>query len=135
MARRHQMWPQRAKKVGTDDDANWREKVDFSGYARAHRLVVFNLTAADQQQASPFGGDEAYRFDNMHPDEPVVEGRLPGALARSFINRKSGDDRTFEEVPLHLTTCRFFPHAKRAILIYQGSTEVGPMMPPTWPRS
>ena len=118
-----QMWPQRAKKVGTYDDA-WL-KSDFPGYARDIDWSFFNLTAADQQQASPFGGDEAYRFDNMHPTEPVVEGRLPGVLARSFINRKSGDDETFEEVPLHLTTCWFFPHAKRAILIYQGSTEVG----------
>lgn len=117
-----QMWPQRAKKVGTYDD-DWL-KNDFPGYARDIDWSFFNLTAADQQQTSPFNGDEVYRFDNMHPTEPVVEGRLPGVLARSFINRKVGETEAFEEVPLRLTTCWFFPHAKRAILIYQGNTQV-----------
>ncbi len=118
-----QMWPQRANKVGTYDD-DWL-KNDFPGYARDIDWTFFNLTAADQQQPSPFSGDEEYRFDNMHPTEPVVEGRLPGVLARSFVNRKSGDNETFEEVPLRLTTCWFIPHAKRVFLIYQGSTNVG----------
>ncbi len=117
-----QMWPQRAKKVGTYDD-DWLKK-DFPGYARDIEWSFFNLAAADQQQDTPFIGDEAYRFDNLHPSESVIEGRLPGVRGRSFINRKVGDTEAFEEVPLQLTTCWFFPHAKRAILIYQGSTEV-----------
>lgn len=117
-----QMWPQRAKKVGTYDD-EWL-KNDFPGYARDIDWSFFNLAADDQHQAAPFTGDEAYRFDNMHPAEPVIEGRLPGVLARSFINRKIGDTEAFEEVALGLTTCWFFPHAKRAVLIYQGSAEV-----------
>lgn len=117
-----QMWPQRAKKVGTYDD-EWL-KNDFPGYARDIEWSFFNLAAEDQHQSSQFNGDEAYRFDNMHPTEPVIEGRLPGVLARSFINRKVGDTEAFEEVPLGLTTCWFFPNAKRAVLIYQGSTEV-----------
>ena len=117
-----QMWPQRAKKVGTYDD-DWL-KNEFPGYARDIDWSFFNLAAADQQQDVPFTGDEAYRFDNLHPKEPVVEGHLPGVLARAFINRKVAETEAFEEVPLRLTTCWFFPHAKRGILIYQGSIEV-----------
>lgn len=117
-----QMWPQRARKAGTYDD-DWL-KNDFPGYARDIDWSFFNLTAFDQQQARPFTGDEAYRFDNMHPTESVLAGRLPGVLARGFVNRQDGTQEVFEEVPLRLTTCWFFPDAERAVLIYQGSTDV-----------
>ena len=110
-----QMWPQRAEKVGTYDE-DWL-KNDFPGYARDIDWTFFNLAAADQQQSTLFSGNETYRFDNMHPTESVIEGSLPGVHARSFINRKLGDSEAFEEVPLRLTTCWFFPNVKRAVLV------------------
>ena len=116
-------WPQRFSKAGTHDEVWLKE--DFPAYARDMDWTIFNLASSDQWFDQPLRGDEKYLFENMHPSIPVLEGRLPGLRARCFINRLAEEGERFEEVPTHLSTVWFFPHAERAILIFQGACEVG----------
>ncbi len=115
-----QMWPQRAGMAGTHD-ATWLAE-DFPGLARDIDWRFFNTAPQDQWLPAPLQGDETYAFNNLHPERPLIKGRLPNMAARAFVMRKDSDD--FEEVALALTTVWFFPHRDRAILIHHGSTRV-----------
>ncbi|HEY2620757.1 MAG TPA: DUF2169 domain-containing protein [Acetobacteraceae bacterium] len=118
-----QMWPVRTKLSGTYDDA-WL-KQDFPGFARDIDWHFFNIAPADQWLPQPLTGNETYAFKNLHPDHPLLEGRLPGIAARLFVSRKAqGGDGGFEEVPLTPTTVWFFPHRERLVLVYHGRTRL-----------
>jgi uncharacterized protein YjbI with pentapeptide repeats len=101
---------------------------------------IHNLAQRDQQRDGAWAGDEAYRFDNMHP-AGVVEGALPRLRARVFISRTHGPGQprpsynaarkaarqpppALEEVELALQTLWFFPDAQRAVLIWSGAARV-----------
>jgi uncharacterized protein YjbI with pentapeptide repeats len=115
-------WPQRFSKAGTHDD-KWL-KEDFPGFARDIDWTIFNLAPADQWFDQALKGDEPYRIVNMHPEKPNIEGRLPGIAGRCYIDKGTDQGEGFQEVPLRLATVWFFPHAQRAILIFQGLIEV-----------
>jgi uncharacterized protein YjbI with pentapeptide repeats len=115
-----QTWPQRARFAGTYGD-RWL-KEDFPGFARDMDWRFFNAAPADQHLPAPLKGTEAYAFENLHPAEPLIQGRLPGLAPRLFLVRR-GDD-ALEEVGLGLTTVVFLPHRKRAVLIHHGIAEV-----------
>lgn len=111
------MAPSRRARAGTYDDA-WL-KQDFPGYPRDMDWRFFNVAAPDQWLAKPLEGHEDYAFENLHPEEPLLRGRLPGMAARAFLVRKNAPEG-FEEVALTPTTVWFFPHRKRLVLIAQG---------------
>jgi uncharacterized protein YjbI with pentapeptide repeats len=115
-------WPQRFTKAGTYDE-RWL-KEDFPGFAPDIDWTIFNVASSDQWLDTTLQGDEPYLLENMHPSMPHLEGRLPGILARCFINRKKEEGESFDEIPMRLSTVWFFPHARRMILISQGSCEV-----------
>jgi len=118
------MHPQRAQYRGTYDAAYLKEHAP--GFAPDTDWRCFNMAPADQWMSAALVGDEAFSFENMHPDQPLVEGRLPGMRPRVFVGyRTTGDDARIREVPLRLTTVWFFPHARRCIAIFQGLAEVG----------
>ena len=109
-------WRPRARFAGTHDNA-WLEQ-DFPGFARDIDWRFFNLAPSDQQFPRPLTGDEAYGFENLHPEQPLIEGRLPGIAPRAFLVRNGSE--AMEEVPLALTTVWFFPHRLRAVLVHHG---------------
>lgn len=113
-------WPQRARFAGTYDDRWLRE--DFPGYPRDIDWRFFNLAPEEQTFPAPLRGDEDYAFENLHPQEPEITGRLPGLAARAFVVRRGTDD--LEEVPLVPTTAWFFPHRKRVVLVHHGAVRV-----------
>lgn len=115
-------WPQRFSKLGTYDN-KWFE-TDYPGYAKDIDWTVWNVAQADQQQPDPFRGDEAFVIENMHPEQPRLEGQLPGIRARCFVTRRVAEDEQFHEIDTRLTTVWFFPHARMGVLIFQGSHEV-----------
>ena len=117
-----QMWPQRSSMVGTYDQA-WLEQ-DFPGFANDMDLRFFNLTAQDQHLPRALRGDEPFALENLHPDIPMIQGQLPGLVARCYVDRSTGDGVAPEEVPTALKTVWFFPHADRMILVYQGATMI-----------
>ena len=117
-----QSWATRAAKRGTYDAA-WLER-DFPGLARDLDGSFFNLAPEDQQQATPFRGDEAYAFDLLHPQIDRLEGVLPGLAARVFATRRTAGGREFTEVAMSLKALWFFPEEERLIQVFQGWTQV-----------
>ncbi|MBZ5710476.1 DUF2169 family type VI secretion system accessory protein [Nannocystis pusilla] len=131
-------WPQRAALAGTYDQ-DWLENL-MPGFARDIDWGLHNIAARDQQVEGFWTGEEAYRFDNMHPAR-VVAGALPKVRARAFISRSHapGEPRAsfaavkkaarqppaaIDEVELALQTLWFFPEAERAVLVWQGQVHV-----------
>lgn len=115
-------WPQRFSKAGTHDDIWLRE--DFPGFARDIDWTMFNTASPDQWFDKYLRGDESYELENLHPDKPLIKGRLPGFTARCYVNRRTDEKEIFGEIPLSLSTVWFFPHRERAILVYHGQTSV-----------
>jgi uncharacterized protein YjbI with pentapeptide repeats len=116
------MWPQRFDKAGTHD-AKWLEE-RFPGFAADIDWTMFNAAPGDQQVEGPFRGDEAFALESMHPTKARIEGKLPGACARCFVNVKSDGGEDFREVATRLDTVWFFPHAERGILVLHGVMKV-----------
>ncbi len=111
--------PERRAKAGTYDDA-WLENrspdppLDFDP-------AFFNTAPLDQQRDEPFEDGEPFILENMHPDEPVLEGRLPRLRARIFVNLRGGELR---EVPMRLETVQLFPEARHMLVLFRGMTPV-----------
>jgi uncharacterized protein YjbI with pentapeptide repeats len=116
------MWPQRYSKLGTYDAA-WI-KDGFPGFAKDMSLGAFNAAPEDQQIDGTFREDEAFLLENLHPDKPSIEGRLPGFTARCFANQKTPSGEVFREVPLRLETVHLFPHLLRGVLLFRGMIKV-----------
>jgi uncharacterized protein YjbI with pentapeptide repeats len=112
-----QMWPARLQRAGTHDDA-WLQQ-DFPGFARDIDWRFFNTAPPDQWFPQPLRGDEAYAFKNLHPEQPLLHGRLPGLAPRLFLVRK-GVAEGFEEIRLTLSTIWCFPHRERLVLVHHG---------------
>ena len=115
-------WPQRLSKAGTYDQS-WLKEL-FPGYARDLDWAFFNVAPPDQQSEEHFKGDEHLLVENMHPEQPLLEGQLPGVRGRCFITRRIDEGEDFHEIPLRLDTVWLFPHAKRGVAIFHGLTEV-----------
>lgn len=112
--------PQRMARAGTYDQA-WL-KTDFPGLARDIDWTHFNMAPPDQWYESVFQGGETYRLENLHPEKPVLSGRLPNLAIRCLALRENADE--LEEALCRLTTVWFFPELERAVLIYHASLTV-----------
>ncbi len=114
-------WPQRMTKVGTYDQA-WLDQ-DFPGLPKDLDWSFFNVASPDQRLAA-LRGDETFVLEHLHATEPRIEGRLPAARARCFLNQRRGDELVFREVEMKPDTVIFFPHRLRAVVYWRGSIEV-----------
>lgn len=140
-------WPKRRARAGTYDKT-WTETL-YPGLAADIDWRLFNLADEDQQLEGFFEGGETFRFDNLHPSRPVLQGRVPTTVARAFVTRSTEgtdagtaveptqrptdetddeapavDPVSIEEVPLSLRTLWFFPEIERLVMVFQGSTEI-----------
>lgn len=115
------------------DRARWRGTYDASylkthapGFAPDLDWRYFNLAPEDQWFDAPLRGDEEFQLDHLHPNKPSINGRLPGLRARVFADYRAADgaEPRLREVPLRLSTVWFFPHAERALVLFQGLAEV-----------
>jgi uncharacterized protein YjbI with pentapeptide repeats len=113
--------PQRFSKAGTYDKTWLKE--DFPAFARDMDWTIFNIAPPDQWFDDHLNGDEAYCLENLHPEKPRIEGRLPGFRARCFVTRQTRSGEVFEELTTRFSTAWFFPHRERAVLIHQGLCE------------
>ena len=114
-------WPQRMNKAGTHDKA-WL-KSHYPGFAPDIDWGFFNCAQPDQWIDGHFQGGEAFSIENMHPEEALIEGRLPDLTGRCFVVRK-GADGALDELPLRMDTVHLFPGALRGVAVYRGSTVV-----------
>ncbi len=115
-----QQWPQRMKYAGTYGD-DWL-KNHFPGFPPDMDWRFFNVAPSDQQFSKPLTGTESYAFENLHPEQKLIMGKLPGLTPRLFVTRKGVGG--IEEIALSLTTVWFFPDQLRMILIHHGAARV-----------
>ena len=119
------MHPQRAALRGTHDQA-WLEEHSM-GFAPDLNWKFFNMAMADQWIESPLRGDETFSLENLHPTQPLIEGRLPGLKVRTFARYAFGEGENrrtkMREISMRLSTVWFFPHAERMVLVFHGLAE------------
>ncbi|MBI5520495.1 MAG: DUF2169 domain-containing protein [Desulfovibrio sp.] len=118
------MWPARAKKNGTYDDAwvktRWPALPDDMNYE------FFCMAPEDQYLPSHFDGHEVIEVEGMHKDMPVISSRLPHVRVRAFVTRRdmtSPEDlarASFEEVGLKPETLWLFPEILRGVILWRG---------------
>ncbi|MDB4930370.1 MAG: hypothetical protein JWM10_2854 [Myxococcaceae bacterium] len=114
--------PQRIAKAGTHD-ARWLEQ-RYPGFAEDMDWTIFNAAPEDQWVAGFFRGDEAVQLVNLHPTKPVLDGRLPGLVARAFVTQRTPAGDVFREVSTRIDTVHLLPNAERVVVIYRGSIPV-----------
>lgn len=117
------MWASRAQWRGTYDEA-WY-KTHAPGFPPDIDWQHFNLASPDQWFPGELTGDEPYAFEHLHPEKPVVAGRLPGVITRCVVRYGRGPNAgKLRDVPMRLTTLWFFPHVERVVMIAQGIVPV-----------
>ena len=113
---------QRRERAGTHDK-RWFEE-HFPGMAPDAEPTFFNVAPEDQWVNGFFEGDEEFLVENMHPDSPRIEGRLPGLAARCFVTHRRSEGERFVEIPLRCDTVWLFPSANFGVVISHGPREV-----------
>lgn len=117
-------WPQRFKKVGTYDQKWQKERAP--GLADDIDWTHFNATAPDQWLEGFFKGDEPFALRNLHPEKPLIEGRLPGLVSRVFITQKMPDSsKQFRELDMKLDTVYFLPTHDAGLILWRGDDLIG----------
>ncbi len=111
----------RGGKLGTYDaawlDQRWPyfpKDVDWS---------YFNAAPAEQQMDYP-RGNEAFDLGGVHPEHPVVSGRLPGLAPRVFAQMTAEADGAFREIAVRLDTVAFDADAMEVSLVWRGQLAV-----------
>jgi len=117
------MWLTRAQHRGTYDE-NWLPQ-HAPGFPPDLHWRHFNMAPPDQWFNKPLAGDEPFEFEHLHKTKKKVGGRLPGLRCRAFVRYRGGAHAgKLRDVPLQLSTLWFFPHAERAVLIFQGLADI-----------
>lgn len=113
------MWPQRFKKVGTYDQKWQKERAP--GLADDIDWTYFNVASPDQWLDGFFKGDETFALHNLHPERPLIEGRLPGLVSRVFIRPKNTDAQGgLRELKMQLDTVYFLPAHDVGLVLWRG---------------
>jgi uncharacterized protein YjbI with pentapeptide repeats len=113
-------WPQRFDKLGTYD-AHWQKEL-MPGFAADIDWTVFNAAPPDQWVERYFEGGEELVLENLHPERPTLEGRLPELVGRVFVLRRGASEP--EELTTRFETVWLFPHRERGVAVFRGQTEV-----------
>jgi len=118
------MWPQRAKKNGTYNDAwvktRWPAMPDDMNYE------YFCMAPEDQFLPGHFEGGEVIAIEGMHKDIPVITSRLPHHRVRAFVTRRDKNQpedvtkAAFQEVGLKPETLWLFPEILRGVILWRG---------------
>lgn len=117
-------WPRRMRLIGRQYDEHWRAHL-FPGFSEDMDWRLFNAAPADQHlpDTAEIAPGTPYAVWNMHPTEPIQQGRLPHWRALAFIVRRHAPEQA-EEIAQRLTTVWFFPHLDRVALIFHGETRI-----------
>ncbi|WP_027183144.1 DUF2169 family type VI secretion system accessory protein [Desulfovibrio inopinatus] len=113
-------WPLRRQYMGTVDERGlWDEYPLFPSDTDTH---YFLRAPEDQRLTGFFRGDEVVSIEGMHPDFPLLSGRLPGFRLRLFLERAPGVE--LHEVESSADSLWLFPRAKLGVLRYCGMAVV-----------
>ena len=116
------MRPLRQQHAGTYDD-DWL-KHHYPGFPPDIDWRFFNVAPIDQRLEGKLRGGEAFLLENMHPDRPRLEGRVPRLRPRAFITKRGDGTRTLHEVTLAADTLHLLPKVARGVLFYRGAIEI-----------
>jgi uncharacterized protein YjbI with pentapeptide repeats len=114
-------WPQRMKKLGTYDQ-RWLD-TRYPEMAEDFDPTYFNVAPEDQWIEGYWQGGEPFALQNVHRDQPRIEGVVPSLRVRCLVTRRGPDD-AFEDVALRCDTLWFLPHLERMILLFRGGIDV-----------
>ncbi len=135
--------PSRLALAGTYD-STWREQY-WPGFPADIKPEFFMLAQKSQRLPEDYGkdkdtrfpgffaGGESFRLEGLHPDKPVLIGRLPRLKVRVFATRiaapvtcgltrpvqEDAPDTSFEECACRMETVWFFPSIERGLVIYR----------------
>lgn len=116
-------WPQRMRFQGSFNRQYLKSY--FPGYPPDFDWRFFMCAPEDQWAQDFYLGYEPYEIHHMHPDIPVIQGRLPGFIIRCFLQHTlNGPRPEFAELPLHLDTVWFLPEKLLVLLFWRGMVEV-----------
>jgi hypothetical protein len=115
-------WPQRMRKGGTYDK-KWLD-TKYPEMADDFDPTYFNVAPDDQWIDEYWQGGESFVLENLHPDKPRIEGKVPVFVARALVTRKFQPENWLEDVALRCDTIWFFPHLERIITLYRGGIDV-----------
>lgn len=113
-------WAQRATHFGTYDDT-WLA-TRWPGFPDDFDFGHFNAAPVDQQIDKYLKGDENIAFENMHPDHPRFESRLPGLRVRCFLRMDPKKNAEIREVALSLDTAWVDMDTQKLCLVWRGIT-------------
>lgn len=113
-------WPERRKHQGTYDK-RWLEE-DFPGLARDLDPELFMLAPLDQRVAGYLEPGARVTLENLHPQRPKLETRVPTLKARAFLQRKGTPG--LDEVSMRPETLVLFPTIERGVLLFRGVAQV-----------
>lgn len=116
------MWEPRSSRSGTYDETYIQTRIP--GFPDDLDFTFFNDAPRDQWQKGFYEGNEAFTIHNMHPEKPVLKGRLPSIHGRSFVYQMENDEPQFKEIATRLDTVWFFPEDKLGVLIHRGTIQV-----------
>jgi uncharacterized protein YjbI with pentapeptide repeats len=111
---------QKRRFQGTYDDS-YLQKF-YPGYPVDFDWHCFMNGAEDQWSQEYYAGDETFALHNLHPQQPLISGKLPGYMARCFAQME--DKSELKEINLNLDTVWFFPAADLGLLIWRGGFDV-----------
>ncbi len=97
----------------------------FPGPAADMDPRFFHMAPEDQRITGFFQGGETFTVHNMHPDKPLLQGKLTSLQGRAFIERKRPNGEVvFEEVPLRADTVVLFPEDEAIVTVFRGMVPV-----------
>lgn len=111
------MLPDRQRYAGTYD-RHWAEN-HAPGLAADAKLDLFQVASRDQQIEGFFAGNETLQVENMHPEQPVLSGQLPGVRPRLFIRHHQHHEWKLEELALYADTLVLLPEIALGVLIHR----------------
>lgn len=115
-------WQPRKRHAGTYDQ-KWLAN-DYPGLARDLDWRLYNQASVDQRISGWWHGGEPYRLEGMHPQKPVLQGRLPAQRVRAFALNAGAAPEALREVTLVMDTVWFLPGVSLGIAAWRGQIEV-----------
>lgn len=115
----HRTWKPRTNKLGTYDKAWMKERMPY--FPKDFDWSYFNAAPEDQQIEGFLRGDENVALENLHPNQPRVETKLPGIRVRAFV--RLIDEKgamTLLEVPMNLDTLFVKGDKEEIVLVWRG---------------
>lgn len=114
---------QRRRRAGSYNRL-WFEQ-HFPGMPPDMDPAFFNAAAEDQWIDGFWTGDESFSIENMHPDKPRIEGKLPGLTTRCFVSRRGAEPTALHEVTMRCDTVWLFPQPELGVLVFHGAIPIG----------